>query len=211
MRILIACEESGTVRDAMIAKGHMAVSCDLVKSRKPGPHIVGDVRGVIKKYVWDAMIAFPDCTYLTCAAEWAYGDEQTKLIKPGTLTGQARRDARDNAFAFFMELALANIPRIAIENPVGVVSSRWRKPDQIIQPYEYGEDASKKTCLWLKGLPLLQPTKLVNPRWVDGKPRYANQTDSGQNRLGPGKNRARDRAKTYGGIAQAMSDQWFLE
>jgi hypothetical protein len=160
------------------------------------------------------MIAHPPCTYLTIAAEWAYKDKQTKKIKPGTLIGQTRRDAREEALRFVLALANAPIERIAIENPVGVLSSRWREPDQFIQPYEYGEDASKKTCLWLKNLPRLVPTRLFPPRLAlssDGRShsfRWGNQTDSGQNREPPSEERWKVRSTTWQGWADAMAEQW---
>lgn len=189
------------------------MSCDLLPTDVDGPHHMGDILDIINDG-WDLMIAHPPCTYLTIAAEWAYRDEQTKRMKPGTLTGQARRDAREEAIKFVMLLANAPIERIAIENPVGVLSSRWREPDQFIQPYEYGEDASKKTCLWLKNLPMLKPTKFLPPRLApsaDGRShsfRWSNQTDSGQNREPPSDDRWKIRSTTWQGWADAMASQW---
>ena len=212
MKILVACEYSGVVRDAFIKKGHDAVSCDLLLIAS-GPHYRGDVLDIIDKN-WDIMIAHPPCTYLTCSAEWAYKDKQKKNIKPGTLIGSDRRIAREEAIEFVMELASANIDKIAIENPVGVLSTRWREPDQFIQPYEYGEDASKKTCLWLKGLSKLKPTKFYPPRLAlnnGGKGyafRWGNQTDSGQSNLPPSDDRWKIRSTTFQGWADAMADQW---
>jgi hypothetical protein len=173
VRILVACEYSGRVRDAFMARGHEAMSCDILPSDATGPHYQGDVRDVLGDG-WDLMIAHPPCTYLTIAAEWAYNDTQKKKIKPGTLIGEARRAAREEAIAFVITLANAPIERIAIENPIGVLSSRWREPDQFIQPYEYGDDASKKTCLWLKNLPRLSPTVLAPP--VSHSPQIAEAT-----------------------------------
>lgn len=216
MRVLIACEYSGRVRDAFTAMGHDAISCDLLPSDSSGKHYQGDVMDIINDG-FDLMIAHPPCTYLTIAAEWAYADEQKKKIKPGTLTGQERREAREQAIEFVMKLAKSNIPRIAIENPIGVLSSRWREPDQFIQPYEYGEDASKKTCLWLKGLPTLKPTKLFAPRLApsaDGRSfafRWGNQTDSGQNKEPPSDDRWKIRSTTWQGWANAMAEQWGCE
>ena len=207
MKVLVACEYSGSVRNAFINKGHDAISCDLLPSDNGGPHYQGDVFDIIDDG-WDIMIAHPPCTYLTIAAEWAYKDIQTKTLKPGTLIGENRRIAREQAIQFVKMLSNADIPMIAIENPIGVLSSRWRKPDQIIQPYQFGHDASKSTCLWLKGLPQLKPTKFISPRVVDGKRRWSNQTDSGQNRLPPSADRWKIRSKTYEGIANAMADQW---
>jgi len=186
---------SGAVRDAFARRGHNAASCDLVPSAKPGWHYQGDVMDIIHEG-WDTMIAFPPCTYLSSSG----------------LHWNKRRPERakqtEDALSFVRLLMDAPIPRIAIENPVGCISSRIRKPDQTIQPHQFGHDASKRTCLWLKGLPKLRPTKSVKPRMVDGKPRWANQTDSGQNRLGPSEDRATIRSLTYPGIAAAMAQQW---
>lgn len=161
-------------------------------------------------------IAVHNCTYITCSAEWAYGDgPYHQKVKPGTLVGAARRAARVQAIAFAKALWNAPIPKIALENPVGVLSrdENLGKPAQVIQPYNFGEDASKATCLWLKNLPPLVATTYCEPRIVidgNGKPqkRWANQTDSGQNRLSPGESRSQDRSRTYRGIAEALADQW---
>lgn len=208
MRVLIACESSGRVRDAFLALGHDAMSCDLLPTESPGPHYQGNVIDVIGGG-WDLMIAHPPCTYLTSAAEWAYTDgPYHQAVKPGTLTGAARREAREQALDFFVSLWHAPVARIAVENPVGIVSSRIGKPSQIIQPHQFGEDASKQTCLWLLNLPKLTPTAHIAPRMVKGRPRWANQTDSGQNRLSPGPDRWKIRSATYPGIAAAMASQW---
>jgi hypothetical protein len=143
---------------------------------------------------WDLMLAFPPCTYLAGS-----GLHWNSRI-PG------RQEKTEESIEFVQLLLDAPIEKIALENPVGILSSRIRKPDQIIQPFEFGHDASKKTCLWLKGLPLLQGTKKVEPRVVDGKKRWANQCDSGQNRLSS--RDSKDRGETYEGIARAMADQW---
>lgn len=194
MRVLVACECSGVVRDAFLAAGHEAMSCDIKPTQSPGPHYQGDVRDVLD-YPWDLMIAHPPCTHLSVSGAHRFAEK--------------RMDGRQQASAsFFLMLAKSDIPRICIENPVCMLSSLWRQPDQIIQPYEFGHDASKKTCLWLKGLPRLKPTQRVTGRVIDGKERFENQTDSGQNRLPPSETRAADRAKTYAGIARAMADQW---
>ena len=193
MKVLVACEHSGTVRDAFRRQGHDAVSCDLLPSVVPGPHICGDVLEVLGDG-WDLLIAHPPCTHLCISGARWFGDKQ---------------EEQREALVFVRSLLDAPVLRIALENPVGVISSRIRPPDQIIQPWQYGHDASKSTCLWLKGLPPLVPSgPLVEPRIVDGLPRWANQTDSGQNRLGPGEDRWKIRSKTYQGIAEAMVDQW---
>lgn len=195
MRILIACEYSGTVRDAFAAKGHYALSCDLLPTDAPGLHYQGDVFDIINDG-WDMMIAHPPCTYLSVSGmHW---------------TARGLRDPQltEDALEFVRRLMAAPIARIAVENPISVISSRIRKPDQIINPWQFGHDASKRTCLWLKDLPLLTPTEIVEPRIVNGKKRWANQTDSGQNRLPPSEDRWKIRSETYTGIAQAMAEQW---
>lgn len=195
MKVLVACEYSGTVRDAFIAAGHDAMSCDLLPTDVPGPHYQGDVTDILGDG-WDLMVAHPPCTYLSVSGmHWT-----TRGLRDPKLT--------EDALAFVRLLMDAPISRIAIENPVSVISSRIRKPDQIIQPHEYGHDASKKTCLWLKGLPLLVPTQHVEPRIVNGKKRWGNQCDSGQNKLGPSDDRWKIRSETFTGIAQAMAAQW---
>lgn len=195
MKILVACEYSGTVRDAFIRRGHEAMSCDLLPTDAPGPHYQGDVMDIINDG-WDLMIAHPPCTYLSVSGmHWT-----TRGLRDPQLT--------EDALEFVRQLIAAPIPRIAIENPVSVISSRIRKPDQIITPYQFGHDASKKTCLWLKGLPLLKPTQFIEPRIVNGKQRWGNQTDSGQNKLPPSADRWKIRSETYTGIANAMAEQW---
>lgn len=195
MRVLVACEYSGTVRDAFIRAGHDALSCDLLPTDAPGLHYQGDVMDVIGDG-FDLMVAHPPCTYLSVSGmHWT-----TRGLRDPQLT--------TDALEFVRQLLDAPIPRIAIENPVSIISSQIRKPDQIIQPWMFGHDASKKTCLWLKVLPMLTPTKTIAPRMVNGKPRYANQTDSGQNRLAPSADRWKIRSETYSGIADAMAQQW---
>lgn len=196
MRVLVACEFSGTVRRAFRALGHDAYSCDLLPAEDASPyHIQGDVLSVLRDG-WDLLIAHPPCTYLSVSGMHR------------TVRGLRDPKLTEDALGFVRVLLDAPIGRIAVENPVGVISSRIRKPDQIIQPYEFGHDASKKTCLWLKGLPLLRPTRRIAPRIVNGLPRWANQTDSGQNRLPPSEDRWALRSVTYDGIADAMADQW---
>ncbi len=195
MRVLIACEYSGAVRDAFRARGHDAMSCDLLPTDVDGPHYQGDVFDVIGDG-WDLMVAHPPCTYLSSSG----------LHWNGRVEGRAAKT--EDALAFVRALLDAPIPRIAIENPVGCIGTRIRKADQTIQPHQFGDDASKATCLWLKGLPLLTPTDRVPGRMVNGKPRWANQTDSGQNRLAPSADRWKLRSATFPGIAAAMADQW---
>lgn len=192
MRVLVACEYSGTVRDAFKNKGHDAMSCDLLPTERQGSHYQGDVFDIINDG-WDLMIAHPPCTHLAVSGARWFKDKQ-----------QEQQEALD----FVRRLLDADIPRIALENPISIISSKIRKPDQIVQPWQFGHDASKSTCLWLKGLPKLVPTSLVAPRIVAGKKRWANQTDSGQNRLPPSEDRWKIRSETYSGIAEAMAVQW---
>lgn len=195
MRVLVACEHTGAVRDAFRALGHDAMSCDLLPTEAPGPHYRGDVRDVLDDG-WGLMVAHPPCTYLSASGmHW-------------TTRGLRDRRLTDDALEFVRLLMRAPIPRIAIENPIGAISSAIREPDQIIQPHEFGHDASKATALWLKNLPALRPTGRVAPRWVNGLPRWANQTDSGQNRLPPSADRWKIRSETFPGIARAMAEQW---
>jgi site-specific DNA-cytosine methylase len=183
MRVLVACEYSGAVRDALIARGHDAMSCDLLPTESPGPHYQGDVRDVLD-YPWDAMLAFPPCTHLSVSGARHFEAK--------------RQDGRQQAaVSFFMSLAKADIPRIAIENPVCIMSSLWRKPDQVIQPWQHGHGETKATCLWLKGLPLLRPTRIVEGR------------QARVHRMPPGPDRWKERSRTFEGIARAMAHQWF--
>jgi hypothetical protein len=252
MRVLVACEFSGTVRDSFDRNGHEAWSCDILETESPGLHYRGDVRHILDGWTpvrhtmecdpacegwcfltdkdpceckcygptqeepeleymenehgffarpknnphWDLMVAHPPCTYLSVSGmHWT-----TRGLRDPKLT--------EDALDFVRFLMNAPIPRIAIENPVSVISSRIRKPDQVIQPWQFGHDASKATCLWLKNLPCLEPTEIIEARIVSGKKRWANQCDSGQNKLGPSPDRWKKRAEFYEGVAQAMADQW---
>ena len=182
MKILVACEYSGRVRDAFISKGHEAVSCDIIETEKPGPHIVGDVMDCIGDG-WDMMIAFPPCTHLASSgARWF---------------AEKRKDGRQQAaIEFVRKLMDAPIEKIAIENPIGILSTEIRKPDQIIQPWQFGHGETKATCLWLKGLAQLQPEDIVEGR-------------SNRIHMMPGnKNQAKKRSLTYQGVANAMANQW---
>jgi site-specific DNA-cytosine methylase len=182
MRVLIACEYSGRVRDAFIAQGHDAMSCDLLPTDAPGPHYQGDVRDVLD-YPWDLMIAHPPCTHLSVSGAAWFKDK--------------RIDGRQQAaVSFFMMLAKSDIPRIAIENPVCIMSTMWRKPDQVIQPWQFGHGETKATCLWLKNLMPLVPTDIVAGR------------EARIHKLPPSADRWKIRSETYQGIADAMADQW---
>jgi site-specific DNA-cytosine methylase len=187
MRVLVACEFSGIVRDAFIDKGHNVVSCDLLPTERPGPHYQGDVstlfrnhRG-INEFWFDLVIAFPPCTHLCVSGARWFKDKQ-----------QQQKDA----IHFFMMFAGLPYQKIAIENPVGIMSTVYRKPDQIIQPWMFGHGETKSTCLWLKGLPLLVPTSIVEGR------------EHRIHKMAPSPDRSRERSRTYQGIADAMAEQW---
>jgi hypothetical protein len=190
--VLVACEFSGTVRDAFARRGWDAWSCDLLPSETPGNHYQCDVRDVLRQR-WDLLIAHPPCTYLAVSGlHW-------NVRRP------ERAALTEDAIRFVQTLWAAPIRYKALENPIGCLSTRWRKPDQIIQPWQYGHDASKATCHWLDNLPLLQPTDVL----PGGKSaRRANQTASGQNKLGPSPDRWKLRSLTYPGIAEAYAAQW---
>lgn len=188
----MACEYSGRVRDAFIAAGCDALSCDLLPSDVPGPHYQGDVKDLLSEQ-WDLLVAFPPCTYLCLSGmHWT-----TRGLRDPQLT--------EDALAFVELLLNAAVPRIALENPVGIISKRIRKPDCIIQPWQFGHSESKRTCLWLKGLPVLHPTNVLEK---PASGRWDNQTPTGQNKLAPSKDRWKERSKTYQGIANAMATQW---
>ena len=190
MRVLVACECSGRVRDAFIARGHDAVSCDLRYSETLGPHIRGDVLPLLKQD-WDLLIAFPPCTHLCCSGARWFEMKQEKQTK---------------AIEFFLAFTRTSIPRVAIENPVGIMSRIYRKPTQIVEPFWFGDEVAKRTCLWLRGLPKLVPTDIVSPGEFDitksGKilPSWYNMRQSDE--------RATIRSRTFQGIADAMADQW---
>ena len=200
IRVLVACECSGRVKTAFRERGFEAWSCDLKPSEIPDDkfHLEGDIREVLRNVPeWDLLIAHPDCQYLASSGlHW-----NTRV--PG------RQQKTDEAIEFVRYLLDVPIARIAVENPIGCLSSMIRKPDQIIQPYQFGEDASKATCLWLKGLPPLVGTCWIPPHISSsGKKVWANQTASGQNKLPPSDHRKADRARTYPGISNAMAAQW---
>lgn len=201
MRVLVACEYSGTVRDAFIRAGHEAMSCDLLATDASGPHFQGDVKEIINDG-WDLMIAHPPCTYL-CSSGLHWNKRRPE-----------RAAQTEEALQFVRFLLQAPIERIALENPIGCISTCIRKYDQVIQPYDFGDNASKQTCLWLKNLPRLVPTNRVAGRMVvtpSGKTveRWNNQCDNyGQDKTSPGPDRWKIRSATYKGIADAMADQW---
>jgi hypothetical protein len=205
------------VRDAFRKRGHDAWSNDtLPTTADPKYHLQCDVFDVLNDG-WDLAIFHPPCTYLTCSAEWAYKDPDYvrypgvgyhQKVKPETLVGAARREARKQAVLFVRTLFHTDIRHIAIENPRGHLSQHMPSKPQIIQPYQFGDDASKATCIWRKNLPELVPTKYIEPRIVNGMKRWANQTDSGQNRCSPSEDRWSERSLTYQGIADAFAEQW---
>jgi len=182
MRVLVACEYSGRVRDAFIAMGHDAMSCDLLPTDVQGPHYQGDVRDVIGDG-WDLMICHPPCTHLAVSGARHFAAKKASGVQ-------------DEALDFVRFLLDAPIPMIALENPVSIISSRIRKPDQVIQPWQFGHGETKATCLWLKGLPKLAPTNIVSGR------------DARVHKMAPSPDRWKERSRTYAGIAAAMADQW---
>lgn len=183
MKVLVACEYSGTVRDAFSRAGHDAWSCDILPTESPGQHYQGDVRDILGNG-WDMMVAHPPCTYLSVSGmHWT-----TRGLRDPKLT--------EDALEFVQLLLNADIPRIALENPVSIISTRIRKPDQIVQPWMFGHGETKATCLWLKNLPKLVPTDVVDGR------------EQKMWKMSPGKDRWKKRSKTYQGIANAMAAQW---
>lgn len=182
MKVLVACEFSGTVRDAFRAAGHEAMSCDLLPTEKEGPHHQGCVSEVIGRG-WDLMICHPPCTHLAVSGARHFAAKQASGVQQAALE-------------FVRMLMDAPIDRIALENPISIISSRIRKPDQIIQPWQFGHGETKATCLWLKGLPKLQPTNEVEGR------------EARIHRMPPGPDRWKERSRTFKGIADAMAQQW---
>ena len=182
-RVLVACEFSGRVRDAFSALGHYALSCDLLPTESSGPHYIGDVRDVINDG-WDLMICHPPCTHLAVSGSRWFKDKEAS-------------GCQEAALDFVRLLLAADMPRICLENPVSIISSRIRKPDQIIQPWMFGHKRTKATCLWLKNLPKLTPTKIEEDRWF---PEI--------HHMPPGPERAKNRSRTFDGIAKAMATQW---
>ena len=185
MRVLIACEFSGVVRDAFTRRGHYAVSCDLLPSEREGLHVRAPLFDVFENMKrWDLMVAFPPCTHLAVSGARWFKDKQTE---------------QRSAVECCRSILGAEIPKIAMENPIGVLSTRLRKPDQIIQPWQFGHGETKATCLWLKNLPKLVPTKIVEGR----EPRVHHAS--------PGPDRWKERSRTLQGIADAMAEQWVSE
>lgn len=182
LRVLIGCEYSGRVRDAFTKRGHDATSCDLLPSESPGKHYQGSVLDILGDG-WDLAIFHPPCTHLAVSGARHFAAKQASGVQ-------------QDALEFVRQLLGADIPRICLENPVSIISSRIRKPSQIIQPWQFGHGETKATCLWLKGLPLLRPTDVVEGR------------EAVVHRMPPGPDRWKNRSRTYLGVAQAMADQW---
>jgi len=180
MKVLIACEYSGIVRDAFAAKGHRAWSCDLLPTESAGPHYQGDVFDIINED-WDMVIAHPPCTHLSVSgARWF----------------KNKKEEQKCAVDFFMSFINAPVDKMCVENPVSIMSTVYRKPDQIIHPWQFGHGETKATCLWLKNLPLLKPTKIVEGR------------EARIHKMPPGPDRGKDRSRFYTGFAEAMASQW---
>ncbi len=193
LRVLVACEYSGVVRDAFCALGHDAVSCDLLPTDAPGSHHMGDVLPLLRQS-WDIIIAFPPCTYL-CSSGMHW-----------TVRGKRDPQLTEDALLFVAALLNADAPHIALENPVGAISTRIRKPDCVIHPWQFGHPESKTTCLWLKNLPSLMPSNILQK---PASGHWENQCAKGsQNKLPPSPDRWKLRSKTYQGIADAMAAQW---
>lgn len=231
VRVLVACEYSGVVRDAFIRAGFDAWSNDLESEAPEGEwpekHLVGDcLHHIEHSGPWDLLIAHPPCTYL-CSSGLHWNTRGVMV------DGRPRAELTEDSLEFVRTLLATKVPHIAVENPIGCISTRVRKPDQTVQPHQFGDDASKATCLWTVDLPSLKPTKIVKPLFgcapcrqkfpvedgvdgcpkcggLNGKPKqvWGNQTASGQNALAPGKDRWKDRSRTYQGIADAMAKQW---
>lgn len=182
MKVLVACEYSGRVRDAFIARGHDAMSCDLLPTESPGPHYQGDVRDVLYGD-WDLMIAHPPCTHLAVSGARHFAAKRASGVQ-------------QEAVEFVRMLLAARIPKIALENPISIISTAIRKPDQVIQPWQFGHGETKATCLWLKGLPSLTPTDIVDGR------------EARVHRMPPSPDRWKERSRTYLGVAKAMAEQW---
>lgn len=228
MRVFIGMETSGVMRRAFAAAGHTVLSCDLLPSQDHSmDHITGDVFEVLERLNrngwWPDLAVFhPDCTFFTVSAAWAFKDPDFvkypgvgyhQKVKPGTLTGKARRDRQSQDLEIVRRIQRLKIRRKIIENPIGQLSTLWMTPSQIVQPYQFGDDASKATCLWfldengdkVEARIPLDPAKYVAPTLrPNGKSYWANQTDTGQNRLSPSDDRWQDRADTYPGIADAV-------
>lgn len=202
MKILVACEESQAVTIELRKLGHEAYSCDIeaCSGGHPEWHIQRDVRQVLTEK-WDMILAFPPCTYLTVTGNKWFKDEYKERFP-------TRQQDRQNAIKFFMLFANAACPRIAIENPIGIMSTVYRKPDQIIQPYEYGHQEKKSTCLWLKGLPKLVPTEIVEPKLYTYKDGRKDGLWHVETMKLPKDERSKARSKTYNGIAKAIATQW---
>jgi len=204
MKVLVACEFSQIVTEAFTKLGHYAMSCDLLPAEKNYPHYQGDILDILSNHwdEFDLMIAHPPCTYLTVTGNKWFKPEFTHRFPK-------RQKQREDAIDFFMLLMEAPVTRIAVENPIGIMSTFYRKPDQIIQPFQFGHTERKSTCLWLKGLPLLKPTKIVQPDIVKYKTRKSTDDNWHISTMKlPPLERMKARSRTFQGIAEAMAKQW---
>lgn len=207
MRVLVACEFSGVVRDAFRAKGHDAWSCDLLDTDSPGPHYKTSIKQLFRNWrlwdaprpdEWDLLIAHPPCTFLTISAnKWMKPEYKERF--------PTREEDREKAVKFFMFLMNAPVKKRCVENPIGIMSTRWRKPDQVIQPWMFGHGETKATCLWLEGLPRLIPTHMKHDLFAEPEPREREQR---LHKLPPSVDRWKLRSVTFAGIGKAMADQW---
>lgn len=203
MKVLVACEFSQIVTEAFIKRGHFAMSCDLLPPEKNYPHYQGDILDVLSNHwdEYDLMIAHPPCTYLTLAGNRWMKPEFESLYP-------TRKQDRQETIDFFIFLMEAPIPRIAVENPIGIMSRVYRKPDQIIQPFQFGDNVRKPTCLWLKGLPPFFPTRIVEPKLHTNKNGHTDSCFHYYSFNLPKAERAKYRSRTFQGIADAMAEQW---
>jgi hypothetical protein len=195
VRVLVACEFSGIVRDAFTEQGHEAWSMDLVPTERPGLHLEGEVQALLD-VEWDLLVAHPPCTYLASSGErWLKGNP-------------ARQALRVEARAFVLQLWHSRAKRVAIENPIGHLSTSWQRPTQIVQPFWFGHPEWKSTCLWLRNLPKLVPTLIVEPDCTSGGGKKPGRVSSRIHRLPPSPTRQRERSRTFKGLAEAMALQW---
>lgn len=207
MKVLVACEFSQIVTAAFTRRGHYAMSCDLLPAEQSYPHYQGDIMDLLSNTwdEWDLMIAHPPCTYLTVTGNRWFKPEYRERFPN-------REQQRQDAIDFFLFLAEIPIPKIAVENPIGIISTVYRKPDQIIQPYYFGDPERKSTCLWLRNLPKLLPTNIVKPHIISFKNRKGTDGAWHMSTIKlPPLERMKARSRTFQGVADAMAEQWGME